>query len=81
LVRKLPDHSARVEILHGLVPLDQRLAEPSVQVKMSTAPGQVTSSPLKQAFQRRIPDKNQVSQPERANLERPSGDVKFEFPA
>jgi hypothetical protein len=81
LVRKLPDHSARVEVLHGLVPLDQRLAEPSVQFKMSTAPGQVTSSLLKQAFQGRSSDKNQVSQPERANLERPSGDVKFEFPA
>jgi len=47
---------------------------------MSTAPGQVTSSLLKQAFQGRSSDKNQVSQPERANLERLSGDVKFEFP-
>jgi hypothetical protein len=52
-----------------------------VQFKMSTAPGQITSSLLKQAFQRWSSDKNQVGQPERANLERPSGDVKFEFPA
>ena len=81
MVWKLPDHSTRVEVLHCFVPLEQRLAEPSVQVKMSTAPGQVTSSLLKQPFQGRSSDKNEVSQSERANLERPSGEVKFEFPA